>query len=67
MTFQLTIKTPTELEAEAQAQAAAHARSEALAYLADTDWFVTRLAETGKAVPDEVAAKREAARKAASA
>ena len=27
-------------------------------YLADTDWYVTREAETGKAIPVEVKAKR---------
>jgi len=27
-------------------------------YLADTDWYVTRQAETGKAIPVEVKAKR---------
>ena len=34
------------------------------AYLAQTDWYVTRKAETGKAIPDDVLAKREAARAA---
>jgi len=61
------IKTPADIEAEVQAQAAARARADALAYLASTDWMVTRLAETGKPIPDDVAAKREDARKAASA
>ena len=40
-------------------------REAAKSYLDSTDWFVTRLAETGKPVPDDVAAKREAARKSA--
>ena len=31
-------------------------------YLADTDWYVTRKAETGKAIPDDVLTKREEAR-----
>ena len=31
-------------------------------YLADTDWYVTRKAETGKAIPDEILTKREQAR-----
>ena len=35
---------------------------EAKAYLASTDWMVTRQAETGKAIPDEVKAKRQEAR-----
>lgn len=34
------------------------------AYLTETDWYVTRKAETGKAIPDDVLAKREAARAA---
>ena len=31
-------------------------------YLADTDWYVTRKAETGKAIPDDILTKREEAR-----
>ena len=31
-------------------------------HLQDTDWYVTRFAETGKAVPDEVLKTREEAR-----
>ena len=31
-------------------------------YLAETDWYVTRKAETGKAIPDDVATKRQEAR-----
>ena len=31
-------------------------------YLADTDWYVTRKAETGKAIPDDIATKRQEAR-----
>ena len=34
------------------------------AYLSETDWYVTRKAETGKAVPEDVLTKREAARAA---
>lgn len=37
----------------------------ALAYLAETDWMVTRFAETGVPIPDEVKAARQAARQAA--
>ena len=36
--------------------------SDARKYLADTDWYVTRKAETGKAIPDDVVTKREEAR-----
>ena len=31
-------------------------------YLAETDWYVTRKAETGKAIPDDIVTKREEAR-----
>lgn len=31
-------------------------------YLSSTDWYATRFAETGKAIPDEVITKRNAAR-----
>ena len=36
--------------------------AEARAYLAATDWYAIRLAETGQPVPADVAAKRAAAR-----
>ena len=35
---------------------------EARRYLAETDWYVTRKAETGKAIPDDILTKREEAR-----
>ena len=35
---------------------------EARKYLAETDWYVARKAETGKAIPDEVLTKRQQAR-----
>lgn len=38
------------------------AKAEALAYLAATDWYVTRQMETGKAIPEDVVARRAAAR-----
>lgn len=34
----------------------------ARAYLNETDWYVTRFAETGTPIPDEIRAAREAAR-----
>ena len=37
-------------------------RTSAKKYLAETDWYVTRNAETGKAVPDDILAKRAQAR-----
>ena len=35
---------------------------EARQYLADTDWYVIRLQETGVAIPESVATKRQKAR-----
>ena len=35
---------------------------EARFYLYSTDWYVTRFAETGKAIPEEIAIKRKEAR-----
>lgn len=35
-----------------------------LAYLAETDWYVVRKSETGKAIPEEILTKRQAARAA---
>lgn len=43
-------------------QLAERARAEALRYLADTDWYVVRLTETGVAIPEEVSIKRAEAR-----
>lgn len=37
-------------------------RTAALRYLADTDWYVSRLVETGTPIPAEVSAARAAAR-----
>ena len=64
--MKLNIKTPADLEAEQAAKEREQARAEAMAYLAATDWMVTRFTETGKPVPDDVALRREEARKAAS-
>tara|TARA_B100001287_G_scaffold254910_1_gene238658 strand:- start:1240 stop:1533 length:294 start_codon:yes stop_codon:yes gene_type:complete len=35
---------------------------EARKYLTETDWYVTRKAETGKAIPDDIVTKRQEAR-----
>jgi hypothetical protein len=40
----------------------AHERNMALGYLASTDWYATRMAETGKAIPEEIIAERAKAR-----
>lgn len=58
----LIIKTAEDLAAEAKAQEDAKAQAEARAYLANTDWYVTRAMETGQAVPPDVTEKRKAAR-----
>lgn len=42
----------------------AQLNSEALAYLAETDWYVIRHQEAGEAIPADVLEKRAAARKA---
>jgi len=54
-------------DAKARAQATAKAALEAdhekaRAYLADTDWYVTRKLETNEEIPPEVAKKRTTAR-----
>lgn len=38
------------------------ANAEARAYLSSTDWYVIRMQETGEPVPEDVLAKRAAAR-----
>ena len=47
---------------EIQAELAAHTKAEALAYLASTDWYVTRKLETGVEIPEEVSKLRAEAR-----
>ena len=47
---------------EIAAELAAHTKAEALAYLASTDWYVTRKAETGVEIPEEVSKLRAEAR-----
>lgn len=42
----------------------AKANAEARAYLASTDWYVTRQAETGVAIPAEILTARQSARAA---
>ena len=52
------VLTPEQI-AEAEAIIA---RRQAKQYLADTDWYVSRYAETGTAIPDDIATKRAQAR-----
>ena len=56
------VKTAQDKEREASEQLQAQINSEALAYLASTDWYVIRSKETGATIPDEILAAREAAR-----
>lgn len=41
-------------------------RAQAVAYLKDTDWYATRLLETGKEIPEDIKTARAAARETAS-
>lgn len=52
----LPLPEPTSEELQAQANA------EARAYLASTDWYVVRFAETGVAIPDDILTARKLAR-----
>ena len=52
----------TDAEIAANTQAELNATSQA--YLDSTDWYITRHAETGVAVPDEITTARAAAREA---
>jgi hypothetical protein len=45
-------------EAPTPEQLAEQAKAEAHAYLASTDWYVTRMTETGVAIPEDVLTKR---------
>ena len=54
----------TDAEIAANAQAELNATSQA--YLASTDWYITRNAESGVAVPDDVTTARAEAREAIS-
>ena len=66
----MTIDWGQVITADSKEQAAADAaresaREAALRYLAETDWYVIRASDTGKAVPKDVAKRRAEARKAA--
>lgn len=60
--MRLVIRTPEEIAAAAQTEQQAQRRLEAHAFLASTDWMVTRFVETGVAIPEAVRAQRAAAR-----
>lgn len=54
--IKMPLPAPTAEEVQADINA------EARAYLAKTDWYVTRMHETGQPVPDDIVAARQAAR-----
>jgi hypothetical protein len=53
---------PEFTDAEIAANAQAELNVTSRAYLASTDWYVTRHAETGVTIPSDVTTAREAAR-----
>ena len=55
---------PEFTDAEIAANAQAELNVTSRAYLASTDWYITRKAETGDAVPSEITTLRTAARDA---
>ena len=55
---------PEFTDAEIAANTQAETNATSLAYLASTDWYVTRHTETGVAIPADVTTAREAARSA---
>ena len=58
------IKTAEMLEAEVTANIQTDANVIHQAYLASTDWYITRFLETGVVIPTDVTTAREAAREA---
>jgi hypothetical protein len=53
-----------KIKQETPEQIQARINAESLAYLESTDWYVVRFAETGVAIPDDIAAARQEARNA---
>jgi len=56
------VPTSEKVAQEIAERAMVQARVNALQYLADTDWYVSRKAETDKAIPSEILTKRAQAR-----
>jgi hypothetical protein len=54
--------TAEDKAAAAKAEKTFALHAEARAYLAQTDWYVTRMGETAKAIPPNVIERRAAAR-----
>ena len=57
-----TIEAPVPTEDEVALMQRNRLRKNAKKYLADTDWYVTRKAETGTAIPEDILTKRAQAR-----
>lgn len=57
-----TLKTAEDKAAEQLAIENEATKAEASRVLSESDWYITRLAETGKAVPKSVTKEREKAR-----
>jgi len=58
------VPSPEFTDVEIAANAQAETNSESLEYLKSTDWYITRQAESGVAVPDDVTTARAEAREA---
>ena len=56
--------TPQFTDAEIAANTQAETNATSLAYLASTDWYASRKADTGEAIPSEITTLRAAARAA---
>jgi len=56
------VPAPEFTDAEIAVNAQASINSESLTYLASTDWYITRQAETGVAVPADITTARADAR-----
>jgi len=55
-------KTQAQLDEQKAQEEQEQINREARQYLADTDWYVIRQADTGEPIPDEVKQKRSEAR-----
>ena len=58
----LTGKTQATLDAEKLEDDRLSEIASLTAYLTSTDWYATRMAETGKVIPEDIIEKRQAAR-----
>ena len=56
--------TPYPIDQPSEQEIQAKVNFKALEYLASTDWYVVRLIETGKPIPEDILLAREAARAA---